>query len=95
MAAMALARLVIPAMDGIDTSELLALGDETREELDLMFYDSEEDRDEGFDEDEGEIQKSGRRGLIQLVSQLLINHKFPFLFFGLWKKNYFFMGSQL
>ena len=31
----------------------------TREELDLMFYDSEEDGDEGFDEDEGEIQKSG------------------------------------
>ena len=31
----------------------------TREELDLMFYDTEEDGDEGFDEDEGEIQKSG------------------------------------
>ena len=31
----------------------------TREWIDLMFYDSEEDGDEGFDEDEGEIQKSG------------------------------------
>ena len=38
MAAMALARLVIPAMEGIDTSELLALGDETREELDFDMH---------------------------------------------------------
>ena len=35
---MALAKLVIPAMLGIDTSELLALGDETRDELDLLMH---------------------------------------------------------